>query len=115
MLKVVQALLILAAGHSGFAPDQQSSKTQPNDRSFQVLIKKKDVNDYYAARKGRHPLSGKPASAPEPAKSAKRGSKPSTSPEAIDLTALDLRVPPFTIQPCLSDTVPPGAKSWTKA
>ena len=42
-----------------------------------MLIKKKDVNDYFAARRSAHPLSAKPARAVAAIKplKAKRGSK----------------------------------------
>jgi len=81
---------ILAFGNPGFAPDEQCSSTQPNDRSCQVLIKKKDVNDYFAARRSGHPLSAKPAravTATKPPK-VKRGSKAVSSTGATGIPDL---------------------------
>ena len=55
-----------------------------------MLIKKKDVNDYFAARRSGHPLSAKPAravAATKPAK-VKRGSKAVTSTGAIGVPDL---------------------------
>jgi hypothetical protein len=110
----------LAFGSPGFAPDEQRSSTQPNNRSCQVLIKKKDVNDYFAARRARHPLSVKKASAVAATRSAnvKRASK--VSPDAsIDVpgspaASRDSGVPPFTNQHSIIDTPPPVVERWAK-
>lgn len=52
-----------------------------------VLIKKKDVNDYFAARKGRHPLSVNQASAVASTKSSnvKRANKSSSVVASINV------------------------------
>ncbi len=69
-----------------------------------MLIKKKDVNDYFAARKASHPLSVKHTSVVVPPKSAKvkRDGKASSSAAPIDgpgssAPTLDSGVPPFTV------------------
>jgi len=109
---------ILAFGNPGFAPDEQRSSTQPNDRSCQVLIKKKDVNDYFAARRARHPLSVKQASAVAATRSSnvKRASKaPSAAP--IDMPGssaptMDPYVPPFTSERGLIDAPSRATERW---
>lgn len=87
----------------GVAPDGCSSSTQPNHWIVKMLIKKKVVNDYFAARRGRHPHSAKPASAvaaDKPSK-VKRGSKTVSSMGANGIPRssalpIDSRVPPIT-------------------
>jgi hypothetical protein len=67
-----------------------------------VLIKKKDVNYYFAARRARHPLSVKQASAVAATRSSNvkcASKRPSAAP--IDMPGpsaptLDWYVPPFT-------------------
>ena len=114
---------ILAFGIPGFAPDEQPSSTQPNDRSCLVLIKKKDVDSYFAARRGRHPLSAKPAGAVPAANSpkVKRSSKTSISAAEIGVPASPapsqgLHVPFFTSEPGFINSPPPvEKKAWAKS
>jgi hypothetical protein len=87
-----------------------------------VLIKKKDVNDYFAARRSRHPLSPKQASAIAATRSSqvKRGSKTSSSPAANDVPVSpgpteDSRVPPFTSERDFNEASPLVVNRWTKA
>jgi hypothetical protein len=86
-----------------------------------VLIKKKDVNDYFAARRSRHPLSPKQASAVAATRPmiVKRDSKASGSAAPVDMPGssaptLDLYVPPFTNERGFIDAPPPVGKRWTK-
>ena len=109
---------ILAFGNPGFAPDEQLSSTLPNDRSCQVLIKKKDVNDYFAARRARHPLSVKQAGAVAATRSsnAKRAGK-AMSAAPIDMPGssaptLESYVPPFTSERGSIDAPPRAVKRW---
>jgi hypothetical protein len=110
----------LAFGNPGFVPDEQRSSTQPNDRSCQMLIKKKDVNDYFAARRARHPLGVKQASALAATRSSnvKRASKASTE-ASIDApgssaATRDSDVTPCTSQRGLIDAPQPVVDRWTK-
>jgi hypothetical protein len=111
---------ILAFGNPGFAPDEQRSSTQPNDRSCQVLIKKKDVNDYFAARRARHPLSVKQASAVAATRSSnvKRASKaPSSAPVDVPESSVptqDLHVPFFTSERGFIDAPSRAVERWVK-
>ena len=83
-----------------------------------MLIKKKDVNDYFAARRARHPLSVKQASAVAATRSSnvKRASKaPSAAP--IDMPGssartLDSYVPPLRSERGLIDAPPLAAERW---
>src|SRR4051794_1113506 len=87
-----------------------------------VLIKKKDVNDYFAARRARHPLSVKQASAVAATRSSivKRASKPSSAApmDAVGSSASteNLNVPFFTSEPGFIGARPlgPVVKEWTK-
>lgn len=85
-----------------------------------MLIKKKDVNDYFAARKARHPLSVKQASAVAATRSsnAKRASKASSAapihvPGSSD-AARDSGVAPFTSERGFIDEPAPVVERWTK-
>ena len=87
-----------------------------------MLIKKKDVNDYFAARRSRHPLSAKQASAVAVTRplNVKRDSKGSGSAAPVDVPRTsaptpDLRVPFFTSEPGFIDASPPAVKRWEKA
>ena len=87
-----------------------------------MLIKKKDVNDYFAARKASHPLSVKHTSVVAATKSTKvkRDSKASSAAGAIDAPGssaptLDEGVPPFTSERSFSEASPPVLNRWTKA
>jgi hypothetical protein len=88
-----------------------------------MLIKKKDVNSYFAARRSRHPLSVKQASAPQATNSSKdKGDGKFVSPAAgaIDAPASsapapDSRVPAFTSELGFIDASPPAVKRWTKS
>jgi hypothetical protein len=83
-----------------------------------VLIKKKDVNDYFAARRARHPLSVKQASAVAATRSSnvKRASKaPSAAPIDVpgsSAPTLDSYVSPFTSETGLTDAPPAAVKRW---
>ena len=86
-----------------------------------MLIKKKDVNSYFAARRNRHPLSPKQTSAPEPTKSSKDATdgKVMSPAGAINVPGssapvLESYVPDFTNQRGLVDA-PPSVKRWTKS
>jgi hypothetical protein len=83
-----------------------------------VLIKKKDVNDYFAARRARHPLNVKQASAVAATGSSnvKRASKASSA-APLDVPGssaptLESYVSPFTSERCLADAPPPAVKRW---
>ena len=85
-----------------------------------MLIKKKDVNDYFAARRGRHPLSFKQASAvvattSSNVKRANKGSSPAASINVPGTSAStqDLSVPFFTSEPGFIDAPPPIVKRRT--
>jgi hypothetical protein len=85
-----------------------------------VLIKKKDVNDYFAARRARHPLSVKQASAVAATRSSnlKRASKASRA-APIDMPgsstpAQDSYVPPFTSERGFIDARTPAVERWAK-
>ncbi len=83
-----------------------------------MLIKKKDVNDYFAARRARHPLSVKQASAVAATRSSnvKRASK---APRAAQIdvpgssaSTLDSYVPPFTSERGSIDASSRAAGRW---
>ena len=85
-----------------------------------MLIKKKDVNSYFAARRGRHPLGAKQVNALAAIESSKvkRDSKaPSAAPIDVpgsSAPTLDSYVPPFTSeQRDLIDALPAVGR-WTK-
>lgn len=82
-----------------------------------MLIKKKDVDSYFAARRGSHPLSRKQVSAVAPTKfsNVQRADKNSGPPAPIDVPGTsapseDLSVPFFTSEPGFIDAAPPTAK-----
>jgi len=87
-----------------------------------VLIKKKDVNDYFAASRGRRRASGKQPSVVPPTRSssvkgANKGSSPAAS---INLpgtpaSTQDLSVPFFTSEPGFIDAPPPIVKRRTNS
>jgi len=103
MLKVAIPESILSSAVLALLQTDCSSSTQPNHWIVKMLIKKKVVNDYFAARRGRHPHSAKPASAvaaDKPSK-VKRGSKTVSSMGANGIPRssalpIDSRVPPIT-------------------
>jgi hypothetical protein len=70
----------------------QTSAVHARNRTigFVMLIKKKDVNEYFAARRRGHPLSAKPAPAGAPTRSSKvkPGSKAVSSTRAIGIPDL---------------------------
>jgi hypothetical protein len=86
-----------------------------------VLIKKKDVNEYFATRRARHPLSVKRASAvpaTNPFREKRDGKALSAAP--IDVAgssapAQDLGVPFFTSEPGFIGAPPPATKRWEKS
>ena len=82
-----------------------------------MLIKKKDVNDYFAARRGRRRPGGNQPSVVPPAKSssvkgANEGSGPGASINVPRRPApiQDLSVPFFTSEPGFIDASPPVVK-----
>jgi hypothetical protein len=84
-----------------------------------VLIKKKDVNDYFAARRGNHPLSVKrpgPVSATSKDKRDRKASRaaPIDVPGSLAPTQ-DLHVPFFTSEPGFTDTASAVVKRWAKS
>jgi hypothetical protein len=86
-----------------------------------VLIKKKDVNDYFAARRNRHAFTPKEKSAVATATSSKvkRDCKASGTATPVDMLGssapiLNSYVPPFTTEGSLIDARPPDVKRWTK-
>ena len=84
-----------------------------------MLIKKKDVNDYFAARRGRHPLSVKravPVAAPAKNKRDRKVSSavPVNVPRSSAPTQ-DLHVPFFTSEPGFIEAAVPVVNRWTKA
>jgi hypothetical protein len=87
-----------------------------------VLIKKKDVDNYFAARRGSHPLSAKRASAVAATKpsNVKRANKSSSLAAPINVPGApaptqDLSVPFFTNDPGFIDVSPPVVKRWAKS
>jgi len=87
-----------------------------------VLIKKKDVDDYFAARRGKHRLSREQASAVLPNKpsSVKRANKGSGPPASINgqgtpASTQDLSVPFFTNEPGFIDARPSIVKRRTNS
>lgn len=119
MLEEAKCKLILAFCSLGCAPDEHPSSTQPNHGSVPVLIKKKDVNDYFAARRGRHPLSVKRAVLVAAPSKNKRDTKASTA-VLVDVPgssapAQDLHVPFFTSEPGFIEAAMPVVNRWTKA
>ena len=87
-----------------------------------MLIKKKDVDDYFAARRGKHRFSRKQASAvaptkPSSVKRANKGSSPDPTIRVPGTTAStqDLSVPFFTSEPGFIDTPLPVVKRWAKS
>lgn len=87
-----------------------------------MLIKKKDVDDYFAARRGKHRFSRKQASAVAPMKSskAKRANKglspaPSIKGPGTPASIQDLSVPFFTSEPGFINTPLPVVKRWAKS
>jgi hypothetical protein len=84
-----------------------------------VLIKKKDVNDYFALRRASHPLSVKRAGPAPAALKNKRHKKASTA-APVDVAqpsnpSQDLHVPFFTSEPGFIDARAPIPNRWTKA
>ena len=83
-----------------------------------MLIKKKDVNDYFAARKARHPLSAKRAGpVASPSKNTRDKKASSAARVAVTGSSVppeDLHVPFFTSEPGFTDATPPGTNRWTK-
>lgn len=87
-----------------------------------MLIKKKDVNDYFAARKGRRRPGGKQTSVVPPIKSssvigAGKRSSPAPSIKGTDTSAStqDLSVPFFTSEPGFMIQPSSVVKSPTKS
>ena len=87
-----------------------------------MLIKKKDVNDYFAARRGRHPLSVKQVSgvAATMSSSVKRANKNSMTAASINVPGTpaptqDLSVLFFTSEPGFIDALPPVVKRSAKS
>ena len=87
-----------------------------------MLIKKKDVDDYFAARRGKHRLSRKQSSAVPPTKSssvkrANKGSSPAalTNVPKTPASTEDLSVPFFTSEPGFIDARPPIVKRRTNS
>jgi len=100
----------------------QTSTVQARNRTIgvvPVLIKKKDVNAYFAARKGRDPLSAKRASPVAAASKDKLDTKdsPATPVDVPGSSAptQDLHVPFFTSEPGFINTEPQVPNRWTKA
>ena len=84
-----------------------------------MLIKKKDVNDYFALRRGRHPLSVKQAG-PVAAPSKDRRDRKASSAAPVDVPGSsaptqDLHVPFFTSEPGFTDAALQVPNRWTKA
>ncbi len=78
-----------------------------------VLIKKKDVNSYFADRKGRHPLRAQRVStAPTSAKVSPVGAIDVPGSSAL---TVDPRVPPVTSERGFIDAPPPIVKRWAKS
>ena len=82
-----------------------------------MLIKKKDVNDYFAARRASRRPGGKQPSVVPPAKSpsvkgAKKGLRPAASINVPGTPAStqDLSVPFFTSEPGFIDSSPSAVK-----
>jgi hypothetical protein len=86
-----------------------------------VLIKKKDVNEYFATRRARHPLSVERADtvpATNPFKEKRDGKALSAAPIDVgesSAPAHDLRVPFFTSEPGFIDGSPPVTNRCEKS
>jgi len=84
-----------------------------------VLIKKKDVNDYFAARRGRHSLSvkqtGPVAAPPKQMRGRKASSAAPVDVPGSSASTQDLHVPFFTSEPGFIDATLQAPKRWTKA
>ena len=83
-----------------------------------MLIKKKDVNDHFAARGAKHPLSVKRAG-PVAAPSKDRRDKRALRAAPIEVPGLsaptqDLHVPFFTSEPGFIDAGVPVVNRWKK-
>jgi hypothetical protein len=86
-----------------------------------VLIKKKDVESYFAARRARHPLSPKQANPLAATKSSKvkHDSKTTSLAAAIEVPAssagtADSHVSAFTSERGFIDAPPPVVTRWAK-
>jgi hypothetical protein len=86
-----------------------------------VLIKKKDVNSYFAARRASHPLGVKKASVPAATKTSKvkRGSKAVNLAGALDVQGSSVPTAPWPLTPVASergfvDAPPPIIRRWAK-
>lgn len=119
---------MLKPGAGEFSFRQSYSKRAPfkhaTDRCelSNMLIKKKDVHDYFAARRGKNRLSDKQASAVPPTKSSsvKRANKGSGPADSVSLpktpvSTQDLRVPFFTSEPGFIGAPPPIVKRRTNS
>lgn len=85
-----------------------------------IIIKKKDVNSYYADRRARHPLSVKRTSFPVATKSSKvkadsqaAGSTGAIGGSGSSVPPIGLRVPPMTGKRSFTNSLPPIVKRWT--
>lgn len=81
-----------------------------------MLVKKKDVNDYFAARRNRRPLSVKRAGpVAAPSKDKRDGKASGTAPLGAPAPTQDLHVPFFTIEPSVGDPTLQAPRKWKRA